>query len=308
MTGGRDGLALAGESGRLADPADDEAGGRRGRRLRPDGAAIVGLAIVAFVVLLALLAPVVAPFGPSEGDLRVRLSPPAIAGGDPAHLFGTDRQGRDVWSRIVWGSQVTLVIGVTAVVVGGAIGIVAGVLAGYVGGRLDTVLGRLADVQQAIPFLILTLAVVAVLGSSLVNLVLVLGVGSWIFYFRVVRAEVLKVREQPYIEAAEVLGVPRRQILARHVLPNVLASIIVVVTLFVPQAIVFTAGLSFLGLGVPPPTPEWGRLIAEGTEYLRTAWWLTLVPSGFLVLTVVGVNLVGDWLRDALDPTLRHAA
>jgi peptide/nickel transport system permease protein len=165
--------------------------------------------------------------------------------------------------------------------------------------------GRVTDVQQSIPFLVLALAVVAVLGASLANLILVLGLGSWIFYHRVVRAEVLRIREQPYIEAARALGGSSRGVLWRHVLPNVLPSVIVVATLFVPQVIVFTAGLSFLGLGVPPPTPEWGRQIADGIEYLRTAWWLTLVPSFFLVVTVIGVNLVGDWLRDVLDPTLR---
>jgi peptide/nickel transport system permease protein len=314
VTASGPGPLVAREAASGAEPftpplADDDAngGGGRPRFGRPDAGAVVGLAIVGLVVAMALFAPVVAPFGPTEGDLRDRLAPPVFAGGDLDHWLGTDRQGRDIWSRIVWGSQVTLLIGLTAVVVGGAVGVTAGVLTGYLGGRLDTVIGRIADVQQAIPFLILSLAVVAVVGSSLQNLILVLGIGSWIFYYRVVRGEVLKVREQAFIEAAEVLGMSRSRILLRHVLPNVLPSIIVVATLFVPQVIVFTAGLSFLGLGVPPPAPEWGRLIAEGAEYLRSAWWLTLMPSAFLVLTVVGVNMLGDWLRDALDPTLRHA-
>ena len=285
---------------------EEPAGSLPRRRARLDPAAAVGLVLVGFVILLAVLAPLLAPEDrTATGELRRRLLPPVFAGGSPEHWLGTDRQGRDVWSRVVWGSQVTLLIGVTAVVVGGLVGVTTGIVAGYFRGRVDAVVGRLADVQQSIPFLVLALAVVAVLGASLANLILVLGLGSWIFYHRVVRAEVLRIREQPYIEAARALGGSSRSVLRRHVLPNVLPSVIVVATLFVPQVIVFTAGLSFLGLGVPPPTPEWGRQIADGTEYLRTAWWLTLVPSFFLVLTVIGVNLVGDWLRDVLDPTLR---
>lgn len=279
---------------------------RRRDALAPDVAAVVGGLIILGVVAMALLAPLIAPYDPNVGELRDRLQPPVFAGGTWEHVFGTDRNGRDLWSRIVFGSRVTLLVGVMAVLVGGSIGVTAGVVAGYFKGAADVVLGRLADIQQAIPFVVLALAVVAVVGASLENLIIVLGVGSWIFYYRVVRGEVLKVREQPYIEAAEVLGVSRRRILARHVLPNVAPSIIIVATLFVPQVLIFTAGLSFLGLGVPPPTPEWGRLIAEGAEYLRTAWWLTLVPSAFLVAVVLGVNLVGDWLRDVLDPVLRQ--
>jgi peptide/nickel transport system permease protein len=284
---------------------DAEAPTVRGRRLRPHGADVVGLAFIALIIAMALLAPVIAGHDPNEGSIRDRLAPPVFAGGDWAHWLGTDRQGRDVWARIAWGSQVTLLIGVTAVLVGGLVGVTAGVLAGYLGGWVDLVIGRLADIQQAIPFLILTLAVVAVLGASLVNLVLVLGIGSWIYSYRVVRGEVLRVRERAFIEAARVLGATHGRILARHLLPNVLPSVIVVTTLFVPQVIIFTAGLSFLGLGVPPDVPEWGRLIADGTEYLQIAPWLTVAPSVFLVVTVIGVNLVGDWLRDVLDPRLR---
>lgn len=277
----------------------------RRRVVRPDAAGAIGLGIVVAVVALALLAPAIAPYDPIAGDLRARLAPPVFGGGDWTHWLGTDGQGRDVWSRIVFGSQITLLIGVTAVAVGGILGVTAGVVAGYLGGRVDTVLGRLADVQQAIPFLILALAVVAVVGASLPDLILVLGLGSWIYWYRVLRGEALRVRERPFIEAARALGGSSGGIMRRHVLPNVAPSIAVVATLSVPQVIVLAAGLSFLGLGVPPPTPEWGGLIADGVGSLRTSWWLTLEPSVFLVATIVGVNLVGDWLRDVLDPTLR---
>ena len=264
-----------------------------------------GVLLMIVVAAVAVLAPVFAPVGPEAGVLRDRLLPPVFAGGTWEHPLGTDRSGRDLLVRIVWGARTTLFIAVTATLVGGFVGVVAGVLAGWYGRWADVVLGRLADIQQAIPFVILAMAVVAVIGPSLVNLILVLGLASWLFTYRVVRAEVLAVRERPFIEAARALGIGDRRLLIRHVLPNIGSSILVVFTLFVPQTILFSAGLSFLGLGVPPPTAEWGRMIADGADYLRTEWWLTMMPSLALVVTVLGITLVGDWVRDLGDPTLR---
>ncbi len=276
------------------------------RRSHP---AMAGGAIVLGIVAMALLAPVISPHDPFGQELTNRLRPPFwLTGGSLDFPLGTDRLGRDLFSRIIFGARITLLIGALSVLVGGAIGVTAGLLAGFYGGWVDTLLGRLADVQQAIPFVVLVLAIVAVLGSSLANLTIVLGVGSWIFYYRVVRGEVLAVREHLYVEAARAVGASQGRIFVRHILPNVSSSIIVVVTLFVPQVIVYTAGLSFLGLGVPLPTPEWGSLIAEGSEYLQRAWWLTLMPGVFLVLTVLAVNMLGDWLRDELDPTQSRRA
>lgn len=273
---------------------------------RRDLPAMVGGSILLAIVLMALFAPYVTPHDPNAQELRDRLLPPAwIAGGSADHLLGTDRNGRDILARIAFGARLTLLIGVTAVFVGGLVGVTAGALAGFLRGWVDVVIGRVADVQQAIPFVVLALAVVAVVGASLANLILVLGVGSWLFYFRIVRGEVLSVRQRPFIEAAVATGVGPGRLFTRHILPNVLPSIVVVVTLFVPNVIVFTAGLSFLGLGVPPPTAEWGRMIADGVDYLREQWWLSGVPSVFLVATVLGINLVGDWLRDVLDPVQR---
>lgn len=280
--------------------------GPRNRLLR-ELPAVLGMAVLLAIAVMAIFADQLAPHDPLSQDLRGRLAPPVwVAGGTADHLLGSDRLGRDILSRIMFGGRITLFIGLMAVVVGGTVGVTLGILAGYLGGVVDIVLGRLADIQQAIPFVILTLAVVAVLGPSLTNLILVLGVGSWLFYYRVARGEVLAVRERPFIEAAEVIGASRLRIVLRHILPNVAASVIVVVTLFVPLVIIFTAGLSFLGLGVPPPTPEWGSMIAEGTQYLRDAWWLSLMPGGFLVLTVLAVNMIGDWMRDFLDPVQRR--
>lgn len=283
----------------VADPTRRRAWWRR----RRDGPAALGLAIIVGVALLAILAPLLAPADPLAQDLRHRLLPPAfVPGGSLDHLLGTDTLGRDLVSRICFGSRVTLAIGLLGVLVGGLVGVTAGLLAGTIGGRIDLVLGRIADIQQAIPFVILSLAVVAVVGASLPNLIAVLGIGSWVYSFRVVRAESLVVEGQPFVEASRALGAGPLHLVRHHVLPNVVPSIIVVMTLFVPQLIVYAAGLSFLGLGVPPPTPEWGSMIAEGTEYLRTAPWLAGVPATFLIVTVLGITLVGDWMRDALDP------
>jgi len=267
----------------------------------------VGAAIVVAIVLLAILAPLISPHDPLAQVLVDRLKPPAwLPGGSPAYLLGTDAVGRDLLSRILWGARTSLEIGVLSVLIGASIGVSAGLVAGYRGGWVGTLIERLADIQQAIPLLILALAIIAVVGSSILNLVVVLGVGSWLYYFRVVRGEVLSVRERPYIDAARAVGVGDRRLLLRHVLPNVVGSIVVIVTLEIPQVILFTAGLTFLGLGVPPPTPEWGRLIFDGRDYLQSAWWLTVEPAVFLVLFVLGVNLLGDALRDRLDPVRRH--
>jgi peptide/nickel transport system permease protein len=268
---------------------------------------VIGGGIVVTIVVLALLAPWISPHDPLAQVLPDRLKPPAwLPGGSPTYLLGTDANGRDLLSRILWGARTSLEIGVLSVLLGAAIGVTSGLLAGYRGGWLDTIIGRLADIQQAIPLLILALAVIAVVGSSILNLVLVLGIGSWLYYYRVVRGEVLAVRERPYIDAARAVGAGDRRILLRHILPNVAGSIVVIVTLELPQVILFTAGLTFLGLGVPPPTPEWGRLIFDGRDYLQSAWWLTVEPAVFLVLFVLGVNLLGDALRDRLDPVRRH--
>ncbi len=289
-----------------AERAEAWPGGFPGVARRADPALVIGLTIVVLVALMAILAPLISPHDPNQQDLLNRLKPPAwLPGGSPANLLGTDQTGRDLLSRIIWGSRTSLLIGLLSVALGGLIGVAGGLLAGYAGGWLDLVIGQLADIQQAIPFLILALAVIAVVGSSTLNLILVLGAGSWLYYFRVTRGEVLSVRRRPYIEAARAAGIGDRRILTHHVLPNISGSIIVIVTLQIPQVILFTAGLTFLGLGVPPPTAEWGSLIYGGRDYLQTAWWLTVAPATILVIFVLGVNFLGDALRDRFDPLLR---
>jgi len=197
-------------------------------------------------------------------------------------------------------------VGIAVVLLSGTIGVTLALVAGYRGGRLDLGLSRIADIQQAIPYLVLAIAVVAMLGANLPNLILVLGITTWVFYYRVVRAEVLSTSQEQYVEAAKIVGAKDDRILVRHILPNVAGSIIVIATLLVANTIIFEASLSFLGLGVQPPTPTWGGMVADGRDYLGDAWWVSVFPGLAILFTVLGINLLGDWLRDKLDPKLKE--
>jgi peptide/nickel transport system permease protein len=283
-------------------PLLDRAPERKPRaRWMPTLAASIGVLVIVLVTFGAAAADVVVSVSPSTQNLRDRLQPP-----NATHLLGTDNLGRDILSRTIYGARVSLVVGVTAALLAGSFGVVLGLVAGYLGGWWDTVLSRVADVQQAIPFLILAIAVAVIVGPSLTNVVLVLAVTAWVNYFRVVRAEVLAVRESLLVDAARTLGASTWRIVLRHVLPNVSASIIVIASLMVANMIIFEASLSFLGLGVPPPTPTWGRMVFDGVQYVDSAWWLSLFPGLAIVITVMAINLVGDWVRDALDPRLNR--
>ncbi len=279
---------------------------RRGsllRRLGRSPAGLLGLLIVSFVVLMAVLAAQLSPYDPADQNIAQRLWPPAwMEGGGPAHWLGTDHLGRDILSRIVFGSQVSLIVGLSASLLSGTVGVSLGLMAGYQGGWLDTLLSRIADIQQAIPFLVLAIAAAALLGPGLSNLILVLAVTTWVNYFRVVRGEALAVREQQYVWAARVTGCSTLRIIVRHLLPNVAASIIVIATLLVANMIIFEASLSFLGLGMPSNIPTWGRMVSDGREYVVSEWWIAFFPGLAILLTVMGINLLGDWLREALDP------
>jgi peptide/nickel transport system permease protein len=267
---------------------------------------ILGALIVLLVIGAALFADVISPHDPTAQELSKRLLPPSfMEGGAPEYFLGTDQLGRDTLSRIIHGSRISLTVGIAVVLLSGTIGVILALVSGYRGGRVDLFLGRIADIQQAIPFLILAIAVVAILGASLVNLILVLGITTWVFYFRVVRGEVLATREEVYVEAARVIGCGNLRIMLRHILPNVSGSIIVIATLLVASTIIFEASLSFLGLGVQPPTPTWGGMVADGRDYLADAWWVSVFPGLAILFTVLGINLCGDWLRDKLDPKLK---
>lgn len=265
--------------------------------------------VLAIIVLAAILAPLITWHDPLATDVRSRLLPPFwMDGGSFTHPLGTDSVGRDLYSRIVYGLRSSLFIGVTAVALGGVVGVVAGVLSAYYDGRATSfVFGRFADVQQSIPFVVLALAIAAAVGASFRNLIIILGLGSWLFYYRIVRSEVLPLREEPFILAVRTLGASDRRILVRHVMPNILPSILVTITLFVPTMIMFSAALSFLGLGVQAPQAELGLMISEGRGFIETAWWLSVFPGVALGVIVLAMNSLGDWLRDHLDPTQRQA-
>jgi peptide/nickel transport system permease protein len=260
---------------------------------------LFGLSVLLLVTVAAVGADVLAPYPPTTQNLRQRLQPPSRS-----HLFGTDNLGRDVLSRVMYGGRVSLVVGIAAATLAGTLGVALGLLAGFLAHGWDAAISRVADVQQAIPFLILAIAVAVILGPSLVNVILVLAVATWVNYFRVVRAEVLTVRESSLVDSARVIGASQSRILLRHVLPNVSASIIVIGSVMVANMIIFEASLSFLGLGVPPPTPTWGGMVFDGVQYVDSAWWLSFFPGAAIVLTVLAINLIGDWLREVLDPRL----
>jgi peptide/nickel transport system permease protein len=277
------------------------AGLRRTRRLVLAG----GLFVVA-LVLVAAAAPWIAPQDPTRQSLRARLKGPTLEAPDgKAHLLGTDHLGRDVLSRMLWGARVSLLVGFAAVGVGGLLGAGLGIVAGYRGGRADTVIMTLADAQLAFPFILLAIGIIAVLGPSFPTLVVVIGLSGWMSYARVLRSQVLVLRSREFVDAIHALGGSMPRVIVRHILPNVLSSLVVIATLELARSIVLEATLSFLGLGVQPPTPSWGGMIQEGREYLDSAWWISTSPGVLLMLTSLAVSRTGDWLRDLLDPTLR---
>jgi peptide/nickel transport system permease protein len=276
------------------------------RRLVRRRTALFGMLVVLVVMLAAAAAPLVAPFDPLEQDIGQRLREPGWQDArGRVHALGTDHLGRDILSRIIFGSRIALLVGLAAVVISGVLGMIIGLVAGYFGGRMDDFLMRLADIQLAFPFILLAIAVIGVLGPSLRNIIIVIGVSSWVVYARVVRGEVLSIREREYVHAAVALGSRHWRVLMIHVLPNTFTPWLVVATLDMARVIVIESALSFLGLGVQPPTPTWGGMLADGRVYLSTAWWLATFPGLAILITVLGINLFGDGLRDTLDPRLK---
>jgi peptide/nickel transport system permease protein len=261
---------------------------------------------VGLLAIIAIAAPLLAPHNPERGSLRARLKGPTLGAPDgKAHLLGTDQLGRDVLSRMVFGTRVSLTIGFAAVAVGGLVGGLLGLVAGFRGGWVDEVVMTIADAQLAFPFILLAIGIIAVLGPSFPNLIIVVGLSGWVTYARVLRSQVLSLRQRDFISAILGLGGSVPRVLVRHILPNVASTFMVVATLELARAIVLEATLSFLGLGIQPPTPSWGGMIQEGREYLDSAWWISVFPGALLMLTSFVVSRTGDWLRDVLDPTLR---
>ncbi len=302
-----DGGAIALEVGQAVERAKARQDLRRVLwELFRNRAALIGLVILVGVATSAILAPAVAPYDPIVQEIALRLKPPGwTVPGGRTYLLGTDHLGRDILSRLIFGARVSLIIGFSAVALAGTLGTLIGLVAGYRGGRVDDFCMRLTDTMLAMPFILLALAVIAVLGPSLRNIIFVLGITSWVSYARVVRGEVLTLRTREFVSAARALGSSGGRIVFRHLLPNVLTPVIVIATLEVARMIILESALSFLGLGVQPPTPTWGGMLADGRAYLSTSWWLATFPGLSIMLTVLGINLLGDWLRDVLDPRLQ---
>jgi peptide/nickel transport system permease protein len=270
------------------------------RRLRHHRLAMLGLSLIVGIVLLAMFAPLISPQDP----LAIDYAHPAVTPGVGGHVLGTDAVGRDVLARLIFGTRISLQVGVVAVGIAATLGTAVGLVAGYYGRWIDGLLMRAVDVFLAFPLIVLAIAIIAVLGPSLVNVMIALGLVAWTTYARVVRGQVLVLRELDFVQAARAMGTSDGRIIVRHILPNALAPVIVLSTLGMATAIIAEAALSFLGLGVQPPTPSWGTMLNEGRAFLRTAPHISTLPGLAIMITVLGFNFLGDGLRDALDPRL----
>lgn len=273
------------------------------KRLERNKMALVGLGILILLVLVALFADVIADYNTVviKQNLAEKLQPPSAK-----HWLGTDKFGRDIFARLVHGTRVSLKVGIIAVGIAIVFGGILGAIAGFYGGKLDNIIMRAMDIFLAVPSILLAIAIVSALGPSIINLMLAISISNIPSYARIVRASVLSIRDQEFIEAAKAIGASNTRIIFRHIIPNSLAPVIVQATLGVAGAILATAGLSFIGLGIQPPAPEWGSMLSEGRQYLRDCWWITTFPGIAIMITILSLNLLGDGLRDALDPRLKH--
>lgn len=280
--------------------------GRRGRP-RSKRPPWLPVAVVIAFVACAILAPLIAPHSPTSGSLETRLIPPAWEqGGSVEHLLGTDRLGRDVFSRLVYGAQISMLVSVGAILITGVVGALTGIVAGYLGGWVDAALMRLADVSLSLPAILVAILLASLYGPSFTNVIIVVIVSLWPSYARIVRGETLSLRERDYVALARVAGVPTLRLVARHLLPNLMPSLLVISTLQVGIVILLEASLSFLGAGIPSPTPSWGVMVSDGRSVIEFAWWVSMIPGAVIAITVLSLNLGGDWLRDRLDPSLRE--
>jgi peptide/nickel transport system permease protein len=266
----------------------------------------LGFIIVLSVIIVAIFADVIAPHDPAQNNLEDMLKPPVwLDGGSSTYILGTDNLGRDMLSRIIFGTRVSLLVGVFSVILAGIIGVLVGILAGYYGGFIDNVLMRIVDSFLAIPSILFILVVLAVFDPSIMVLIIVIGFTNWVTYARVVRGEVLSIKEREYVKASKSIGTKNTTIMLKHIFPNIVSSFIVISTLSVATTIVLEASLSFLGLGIQPPTVSWGGMLTDGRNYLATNWWLATFPGIAITVTVLGIIFLGDWLRDVLDPRIK---
>lgn len=269
---------------------------------------VFGGILLLVLVIMAIFAPYVATYDPFDQDILERLTPPVmLEGGSWEHWLGTDQLGRDVYSRIVYGARISLTIGASAVVVSAIIGVILGLLAGYFGGWIDAVVDFSVNAMLAFPFILLAMTLVIVLGASMQNIILALGISNWPIFARVARIETRKLRDQEFVVAARAQGLNSYRIIFKHILSNLAGAILVIATVEVARSIIRETFLSFLGLGIQPPTPSWGLMLAEGRAYILTVWWLSTLPGVAIFLSALSINLVGDALRDLLDPRMRKA-
>jgi peptide/nickel transport system permease protein len=281
---------------------------RAGRSMVAAKWPLLALAILFTVTFVAIFGPALSPMDPNRQNIMLRLAEPGAEGARGAvHWLGSDGLGRDVLSRLLYGARISLLVGICAILVGGTIGVVAGLVSGYFGGWIDDIIMRLGDIQLAFPFILLAIMFLVVLGPGVWNLILVLGIGQWVTYARIVRAQTLSLREKEFVEAARALGDSTPSIIFRTILPNIVAPLTVIASFNVAAVILSEAALSFLGLGVPPDVPTWGSMLAESREQLlANKWWLAVFPGLAIVVTVLSFNILGDWLRDFLDPRLKE--
>jgi ABC-type dipeptide/oligopeptide/nickel transport system permease subunit len=276
------------------------------RELRRSIKGMTGAILVGLAILAAVTAPVVAPHDPTTQAVRAKFAEPFFIDSSTDYPLGGDNLGRDIFSRVLYGARASLAIGFLVTIVAAIAGSVLGAIAGYRGGIIDTLVMRLVDLQLSIPFILLAMIVLAVLGPGFWSVFVALSIALWVNYARLVRGETLRIREMEYVVSARTIGVDERRLLTKHILPNMLHSILVLATLDMAFVIIFEASLTFLGLGIQPPTPTWGYMLSEGRNYLQDSPWMTIFPGLAIILTVVGINLLGDWLRDTFDPSLRN--
>lgn len=277
-----------------------------GRFIRKNPTGVVGMFLVGITVFAAIFAGVIAPYEPTKANLGERLAQPSFLDSASSYLLGGDQVGRDLLSRIIYGARISLIVSICGVAISLVIGTILGIVAGYFGKWFDDIIMRLADIQLAFPFILFAIVIMSALGTGIGKIVIILGLTYWVGFARLIRGEILALKEQEFIQAAKAIGGTHFKIIFKHVLPNVLSSIVVLATMYIAEFILLEASLTFLGLGVDPTIPSWGGMLADSRNYMTTAWWTSVFPGIAIMITVLGFNLLGDWLRDRLDPNMKN--